>query len=77
MYLSFIILTKVENISDDAKKLADKEKVKGNEALKSNDYQEALKYYSKSVEYDPTLTASFCNRALVIISIIWIGLRFT
>ena len=27
--------------------------------------QEALSYYTKSIEYDSTLTASYCNRALV------------
>jgi tetratricopeptide (TPR) repeat protein len=63
--IHFIISANEETTSEDAKKLADNEKVKGNEALKSNDYQEALKYYTKSIEYDPNLTASYCNRALV------------
>ena len=44
---------------------AENEKNKGNEALKSKDLQEALFYYSKSIEYDPTLETSYCNRALV------------
>ena len=47
------------------KAAAENEKIKGNEALKSNDLNEALNYYTKSLEYDSTLTASYCNRALV------------
>lgn len=47
------------------KAAAENEKIKGNEALKSNDLNEALNYYTKSLEYDPNLTASYCNRALV------------
>ena len=44
---------------------AENEKIKGNEALKSNDLKEALNYYTKSLEFDDKLTASYCNRALV------------
>ena len=45
--------------------MAENEKNKGNEALKSNDIKEALEYYTKSIEYDPTLAAAFCNRSLI------------
>lgn len=44
---------------------AENEKIKGNEALRSNDLKEALNYYTKSLEYDDKLSASYCNRALV------------
>jgi len=44
---------------------AENEKIKGNEALKSNDLKEALNYYTKSLEYDGKMSASYCNRALV------------
>lgn len=39
--------------AEDKKVLADQEKTKGNEAIQSNDYAEAEKYYSKSIEYNP------------------------
>ena len=44
---------------------AENEKIKGNEALRSNDLNEALNYYTKSLEYDDKMAASYCNRALV------------
>ncbi|KAM3143964.1 hypothetical protein pb186bvf_004015 [Paramecium bursaria] len=46
-------------------RLAESEKQKGNEALRSNDLKEALNYYTKSIEFDKTMAASYCNRALV------------
>ncbi|KRX03752.1 hypothetical protein PPERSA_04260 [Pseudocohnilembus persalinus] len=45
-------------------KKAENEKNKGNEAIRSKDYNEALQYYTKSIEYNPSLAASYCNRAL-------------
>lgn len=33
--------------------------------MRSNDLAEALNYYSKSIHYDSTMAASYCNRALV------------
>lgn len=50
---------------EERKAKAQNEKLKGNEALKSNDLKEALNYYTKSIEYDDKLSASYCNRALV------------
>lgn len=47
------------------KRKAENEKNKGNEAVKSKDFEEALQYYSKSIEYNPKLAPSYCNRALV------------
>lgn len=47
------------------RKRAENEKNKGNEALKSKDFKEAIQYYTKSIEYDPHIAASYCNRALV------------
>ena len=32
--------------------------------MKSKDFKEAITYYTKSIEYDGTLAASYCNRAL-------------
>ncbi|KAL4473939.1 hypothetical protein ABPG72_000301 [Tetrahymena utriculariae] len=55
-----------ETLTEEQKKIkAENEKNKGNEALKSKDYKEAIEYYTKSIEYDPKLAASYCNRALV------------
>ncbi|EGR34072.1 tpr domain conserved [Ichthyophthirius multifiliis] len=47
------------------KRRAENEKNKGNEALKSKDFKEAIEYYTKSLQYDPQLSASYSNRALV------------
>jgi len=55
----------MELSEDMKKKRAENEKNKGNEAIRSKDYSEALEYYTKSIKYDPTMAASYCNRALV------------
>ena len=39
-----------------------KEKEKGNEAFKAQDYDEAVVYYTNSLKYEPT-AASYNNRA--------------
>lgn len=51
---------------DEKKKteLAEKERVKGNEAIKSKDFDEAISYYSRSIGFDPKMFQSFGNRAL-------------
>lgn len=38
--------------------------MKGNEAIKSKDFDEAISYYSKSIELDSTMHQSYANRAL-------------
>ena len=45
--------------------MAERERLKGNEALKSKDFDQAITYYSKSIELDPNSYQSFGNRALV------------
>ncbi|CAK62777.1 unnamed protein product (macronuclear) [Paramecium tetraurelia] len=47
------------------KRLAEQEKNKGNEALKSNDFKEAINYYTQSIQFDRQMAPSYCNRALV------------
>ena len=42
---------------------ADQEKCKGNESFKCGCFEEALHYYTKSIQYLPT-AASFNNRAM-------------
>lgn len=51
---------------DEKKKaeLAEKERVKGNEAIKSKDFDEAISYYSRSIDFDPKMFQSYGNRAL-------------
>lgn len=39
--------------------------MKGNEAMKSQDFNEAVSNYSKSIELDPEEPSTYCNRALV------------
>ena len=47
------------------KDLAQKERIKGNEAMKSKDYDEAINYYTRSVQFDSKMYQSYANRALV------------
>lgn len=47
---------------------ADQEKCKGNEAYKSGCYDEALHYYTKSIQYMPT-AASYNNRAMAYLKV--------
>ncbi|XP_053374130.1 sperm-associated antigen 1-like [Mercenaria mercenaria] len=70
---TFIANREVTNIPNkiDAKGLSDSEKLlkanrekdKGNEAFRSNDFKEAITYYSRSISLQPT-AASYNNRAL-------------
>lgn len=46
------------------KEKAEKERMKGNEAIKSKDFDEAISYYSQSIELDDSLPQAFSNRAL-------------
>ena len=38
--------------------------MKGNEAIKSKDFEEAITYYNKSIQLDPNSYQAFGNRAL-------------
>lgn len=44
--------------------MAEAERIKGNEAIKSKDYQEAIGYYTASLGFDPRMYQSYSNRAL-------------
>jgi hypothetical protein len=46
---------------------ADQEKCKGNEAFNAGSYEEALVYYTRSIQYLPN-SASYNNRALACLS---------
>ena len=46
------------------KKVAENERLKGNECMKSRDYNEALVCYSKSIELHPDEAATYSNRAM-------------
>jgi hypothetical protein len=53
-----------KELDDEMKTLrADQEKCKGNEAFNAGSYDEALVYYTRSVQYLPN-AASYNNRAL-------------
>jgi len=45
-------------------KLAENERLKGNEFMKAKDYQAAITAYSRSLELNPTEAATFSNRAM-------------
>lgn len=44
---------------------AENERNKGNECVKSKDYNEALTFYTKSIHFDKTMKQSYGNRALI------------
>ncbi len=46
------------------KKLAENEKLKGNELMKTKEYDQAIKLYTQSIKYDPNEPTTYCNRAL-------------
>jgi tetratricopeptide (TPR) repeat protein len=50
-------------------KVAENERNKGNEAIKSKDYNESIKYYSNSIKLDPSMYQSYGNRALAYLKI--------
>lgn len=43
---------------------AESERMKGNEAIKSKDFDEAINYYTRSIELDPAMYQALGNRAL-------------
>lgn len=46
------------------KQLAENERLKGNDCIKSKEFQEAIKYYSKSISIFSSDPAAYSNRAL-------------
>jgi tetratricopeptide (TPR) repeat protein len=46
------------------KKLAENERLKGNECMKAKSYDESIKCYSRSLELDPNQPYTFSNRAM-------------
>ena len=54
----------IDSLDEEARALkADQEKCKGNEAFNAGSYEEALAYYTRSIQYLPN-AASYNNRAL-------------
>lgn len=51
------------------RKTAENERMKGNECMKSRDFNEAKQCYTKSLELDPTEAATFSNRAMAYIKL--------
>ena len=45
--------------------MAEDERLKGNECVKSKDFKDALLHYSRSIDLFPDEAATYCNRALV------------
>lgn len=58
------LTVKQSNIPDIDKKKAENEKNKGNEAMASGDYKEAISYYSAAIKLDHTNPIYFSNRAM-------------
>jgi tetratricopeptide (TPR) repeat protein len=71
-----VLTTNTKEIFDDAKakpievtqiekkKLAENEKLKGNELMKTKEFDQAIKLYTQSIKYDSTEPTTYCNRAL-------------
>ena len=57
---------KDNNIAEEInrKKIAENERLKGNECVKSKDYAEAIECYTKSLELNPNESFTFANRAM-------------
>ncbi len=49
------------------KKEAQNEKIKGNELMKTKEYDEAIRHYTKAISYDEYEPTIYCNRALAYI----------
>ena len=44
--------------------MAENERLKGNEYMKSKDYREAVNSYTKSIDFDANQAFTFANRAM-------------
>lgn len=55
-------LVKIQNERD-----AEVEKFKGNELMKTKEFEEAIKHYNNSIRLNPTEPTTYCNRALALI----------
>ena len=49
--------------------LAEYEKIKGNEFMKTKDFDQAIECYSRSIDLNPSLAATFSNRALAYLNV--------
>jgi tetratricopeptide (TPR) repeat protein len=54
----------IEVTQIEKKKLAENEKLKGNELMKTKEFDQAIKLYTQSIKYDPNEPTTYCNRAL-------------
>lgn len=43
---------------------AEQERIKGNQAIRSKDFDEAITYYTRSIDIDPQMHQSYGNRAM-------------
>lgn len=59
----------IEVVSLERKKMAENEKIKGNEIMKTKEYDAAINHYTLSLKYDPSEPTTLCNRALAYIRI--------
>mgnify|MGYP000506771745 CR=1 FL=1 len=48
-------------------KEAENEKIKGNELMKTKEFDEAINHYNKSIELNSEEATTYCNRALALI----------
>lgn len=55
-------MTKIQN-----EKEAENEKFKGNELMKTKEFEEAIKHYDNSIRLNSSEPTTYCNRALALI----------
>lgn len=58
------LVTQIEN-----QKVAENERMKGNEAVKAKEYQEAVKAYTRSIELNPDEAFTYANRAMAFLKL--------
>ena len=67
----FLFVQKIIDLDENMRTFkADQEKCKGNEAFNAGSYEEALVYYTRSIQYLPN-SASYNNRALACLSLLF------
>jgi len=54
-------------VSLENKKEAEQEKIKGNDYMKTKEFDTAINHYNKSINLNPIESTTYCNRALAFI----------
>ena len=67
---NFLFQKEEDKIAEiERKKLAENEKIKGNESMQSKDFDEALRFYNNSIKLNSFEPTTYCNRSLTYIKL--------